>query len=71
MPRSATASLPVVGVIRSVLGVTCSDPECAYHESLHTGDRDEAARTARELGWRQTKSGWRCPLCVSGKAVRT
>ncbi len=47
-----------------VLGVTCTTPECGFHESLHTSDPTEAVRTARELGWKLKGAETLCPLCV-------
>jgi hypothetical protein len=58
----ATATIPAS--IVHVYGVTCTTPECGFHESLHTADPAEAIRTARELGWHVNGSGAKCPLCV-------
>ena len=62
---TATKSPSVPSAIAHVFGITCSTPECRYHESLHTTDPAEAIRTARELGWVVNGSGSTCPLCVA------
>lgn len=54
--------------ITKVYGATCA--ECGYHESLHTADRSEAERTARELGWRHTADGLLCPQCAPSKSAK-
>jgi hypothetical protein len=59
---TSTTSRPS-GIVQ-VLGVTCTTPECGFHESLHTSDPAEALRTARELGWKLQGSESHCPLCV-------
>lgn len=60
----ATASFTRQYVVR------CIDPDCESRELLYTSDRKEAERTARELDWRQTRSGWLCPCCAPrGKGV--
>ena len=64
MARSSSTATAIASGIAQVFGVTCTTPECGYHESLHTTDQVEAVRTARELGWRISGDGWQCPLCV-------
>ncbi len=65
-PASTDQVLPA-GIV-PVLGITCSDVECSYHESLHTADPGQAKITARQLGWRLMPEGPRCPLCVASMA---
>ena len=54
-----------LGTLEHVFGVTCSDRECAYHDSLHTANQKAATRTARELGWRRVDGQWYCPMCAA------
>lgn len=60
-------TLPRAGITR-VFSATCS--ECEYHESLHSTSRQEAERTARELGWLMLSSGLVCPSCTPRKPRR-
>lgn len=62
-PRATSLAIVPAGIV-PVLGVTCTTPECGFHESLHTSDPAEAVRTARELGWRLKGVETLCPLCV-------
>jgi hypothetical protein len=62
---TATRSPSVPSAIAHVFGITCSTPECGYHESLHTVDPVAAVRTARELGWDLSGNETVCPLCVA------
>lgn len=61
----ATVTSPVVALgIVKVLGATCSNPDCGFHESLHTANPIEARRTAKELGWQLKANGQAyCPMC--------
>ena len=63
-PRTFAVPLGIV----PVLGATCANPECQFHESLHTIDAREALRTARELGWQLKGDVAVCPLCAAATA---
>ena len=64
---SRQSSVPT-GIVQ-VLGITCTTPDCGYHESLHTNDPLEATRTARELGWRLKGAETLCPRCVGATST--
>ena len=44
-PRAMSDPSAPTGIVQ-VLGITCTTPDCGYHESLHTADPVEAVRTA-------------------------